>query len=397
MLLILKYIFIPFSLLYCAVTGVRNLLYDISFLKTNKNFLKADAGKSPFVISVGNLTTGGTGKTPFIISLAERLISKGYKIGIVSRGYKRSSRGLTLVCDGNSIKSDCAESGDELMMISKKLITEYPGKFFTVADGNRVRAVEFILNNFSADIVLLDDAFQHRKIHRDFDIVLVDSHQYYTDKFISSFCIPSGVLRERFGNLKRADLIILNNKFTDITKCFSTLNVISKNFFETLTKIAPETPVLEAEYVVRGLFGLNGKKIDEIPENSISFSGIASDDSFKDTLNLIGIKSTAHYSFNDHHEYTRKDFDNILKVNDNSLKNFPEITSGQVLKSSSHLRTFLITTEKDSVKLSLFSDLLSNHTIYYVGISLKTDWAEFDKIFGKILDNNVRKTVKMKN
>ncbi len=301
MLLILKYILIPFSLLYCALTGVRNLLYDISFFKTNKNFLKVDAGKSPFVISVGNLTTGGTGKTPFIISLAERLISKGYKVGIVSRGYKRSSGGLSLVCDGNSIKCNCSESGDELMMISIKLISKFPGKFFTVADSNRIRAAAFILKNFSADIILLDDAFQHRKIHRDFDILLIDSHQFYTDSFITSFCLPSGVFRERFSNLKRADLIILNNKFTDIKKTFPAKNFFLKVISEALPKNVPVTPVLEAEYIARGLFDLNGKKIDEIPENSISFSGIASDDSFKDTLNLIGIKSTAHFSFNDQH------------------------------------------------------------------------------------------------
>ncbi len=176
-MLLLRIFLLPVSALYSIIIYVRNKFYDKGFLKSEK-ILKP-------VISIGNVSTGGTGKTPFTIFIAQYFLRKGKKVGIVSRGHNRKSTDMVVVCDGEIINDDIRKSGDELILISNELIKYYKGDFFVAAGTNRVETSNFLINKFNPDIILLDDAFQHRKIQRDLDIVLIDTEDFNENKFLN--------------------------------------------------------------------------------------------------------------------------------------------------------------------------------------------------------------------
>ena len=190
--MIKNFILAPISIFYDYITYFRNLFYEIGFLKINQLPCK--------VISIGNLTVGGTGKTPTVIYMAKLLKKKGYKVGIISRGYKRITKGTVLVSDGIKTLHKWQEVGDEPFMMAKKL------KNVPIAvDSNRYRAGLLLIKKFDTDIILMDDGFQHRKIHRDVDIVLINSLNKMDDYKL----VPFGLLRESVSSLSRANFIIV--------------------------------------------------------------------------------------------------------------------------------------------------------------------------------------------
>ena len=178
-LIILRFILFPFSILYGLVIEIRNGLFDLGILRSVKFPVP--------VISVGNITAGGTGKTPFTIYLAYLLKKHFSTIAIVSRGYGRKSRGMQLVSDGQQILLDPSHAGDEPYLIAVHL----PDCLVAVSEERSV-AVNYLMDNYKPDLILLDDAFQHRQVKRDIDIVLVPVKETYTSKFI----LPTGNLRE---------------------------------------------------------------------------------------------------------------------------------------------------------------------------------------------------------
>ena len=153
-----KIILNPVAILYGLIVQLRNVFYDRKLLKVNRLPCK--------VISVGNITMGGTGKTPIVIYLSNVLKKKGYKTAIISRGYKRNTTGTVLVSDGIEVLSKWEDVGDEPYMMAKKL-KNIP----IVVDENRFRGGLLLIRKFDPDIILLDDGFQHRKLHRDLDII----------------------------------------------------------------------------------------------------------------------------------------------------------------------------------------------------------------------------------
>ena len=165
----------PFSWIYCFIILIRNYLYNHTILtKTQFNIP---------IISIGNITTGGTGKSPMVIYIAKQLIKIGYKPGIISRGYGRKSSGLQIVHDGKDLLADVNSAGDEAYLIADHL-NNVP----IIVCKNRINGINQLINFYSVDIIIMDDGFQHRKVNRDIDILMISSNdQIIFSKENSSF------------------------------------------------------------------------------------------------------------------------------------------------------------------------------------------------------------------
>ncbi|NDP28441.1 MAG: tetraacyldisaccharide 4'-kinase, partial [Flavobacterium sp.] len=202
---LLRKILFPFAILYGFITGIRNFLLDIGMLKSYSFDLP--------IIAVGNLSVGGTGKTPQIEYLI-RLLSPNYKVATLSRGYKRQSEGFILA----DSTSNAAILGDEPFQFYSKF------KNIQVAvDADRKNGIEQLLSlPEKPDIILLDDAFQHRKVKAGFYILLTS----YGDLYCDDFMLPTGNLRESRSGAKRANVVI-------VTKCPATLSLDEQNKIKT--------------------------------------------------------------------------------------------------------------------------------------------------------------------
>jgi tetraacyldisaccharide 4'-kinase len=276
-------------------------MYSINFLKTTRLSCK--------VVSVGNISFGGTGKTPFVIALAKELQRK-YKIAILSRGYGRNTKGLQLVSNGKRTINDWDKAGDEPILISKH-VPDVP----IVVDENRINGGKYIVNKFNPDLIILDDAFQHRKIYRDLDVVLIDSSKNRVLQFF----------REPLGALKRAEIIVLT-KVTNGNKLS-----LWKNFINRYN--AANFSIVQT--VEKTLIGNDHQKFDisQIYGKSVVlFSGIGNPRSFRNMINKIDCNILCEIIFPDHHKYDNSD---VTKIK---------------AKFEKHKPDFVLTTEKDIIK-----------------------------------------------
>ncbi|MEO0038326.1 MAG: Tetraacyldisaccharide 4-kinase [Bacteroidota bacterium] len=300
-MIILRYLLFPFAILYGWITNLRNLLYDAGILKS----FSFDVP----VIVVGNLSVGGTGKTPQIEYLI-RLLSPNYKLATLSRGYKRKSKGFILA---NS--SATAEIlGDEPFQIHQK----FP-QIQVAVDADRKNGIEQLLSSkLKPEVILLDDAFQHRRVKAGFYILL----SAYADLFYNDFMLPTGNLRESRSGIKRADLII-------ITKCPRDLSEIEQK--EIKVKIGAEVSVFFSYIDYDDLvYNENeSKKLSEIMSlDKLVVAGIAKPEPFFDYLKVSNENCMV---FPDHHFFTAKDNQQIEEKAKNKI---------------------IITTEKDFVRLA---------------------------------------------
>ena len=293
----LSIISIPFSI----VTLIRNSLYDIGLYKSSEFNIP--------IISVGNLVLGGSGKTPTIEYLI-RLLSKNYKIAVLSRGYGRKSNGF-IIADSNS---DANLIGDEPMQYFRKF------KDIVVSvDSDRTRAINKLINlNLKLEIILLDDAYQHRKVKPKTSILLTEYSKIYSEDYI----FPLGNLRESVANAKRADIIL-------VTKCDKNINQNHK--IKTIQKLnANKNQKIyfsSIKYSNMVYSKEDKKSIDNLKNRKfILVTGIANSSNMVNYLKDKGYDFN-HLSFNDHHNYSDSD---ISDINANEL---------------------VITTEKDYVKL----------------------------------------------
>ncbi len=188
--------FLPFrvalSIKYGFIIWLRNRCYDVGLFKTHKV-------KTP-VISVGNISAGGSGKTILVQALLEHFLSEDKKPAVLSRGYGRSSSGVVVVADKNGPKTPLNNSGDEPFLIA----INFPGVPVVVSE-NRVRGAQFIEDDFEPDVIILDDGFQHRRLHRDLDILIIDFQ--FSQK---PHLLPWGFLRESTRNISRADMVVFS-------------------------------------------------------------------------------------------------------------------------------------------------------------------------------------------
>lgn len=328
-MIILRLILTPFSILYGTIIQIRNLLY-------NKGFLRVTKIEKP-VISIGNITTGGTGKTPLTIFVAEHFLDNGKTVGIVSRGYKRNSNEVLIVSDGSSI-AEPDVSGDELNMISRSLAEKYSKKFFAAAAADRIEASKLLINLFNPDVIILDDAFQHRRIYRDLDIVILDSFEYTNNKFDYSIPIPSGTLREFFGNIKRANLVINNHK----------------SYRGKLAEYNGSTNITmryKTEYIIDYKNGILDKS--KFNRKIIAFAGIAKFESFENSLKQYGLSISETIIYPDHHRYSNHDI--------------------SFLKKRASPEAMFVTTEKDFVKLRQYDDFVNDYPVFFAKIKLEIE------------------------
>mgnify|MGYP001163904906 FL=1 len=317
------FIKIIYSLLspYSLITSLRNFLYDYKIFKSKKYKNK--------VISVGNLIMGGSGKSPMIEFLANHLIKKNKSFSIVSRGYKRKTRGLIQIGEDDNFLS----VGDEPMQFFKK----FKDNCDIYVSERRQKALDIIEKN-NVSYVLLDDAFQNRGIQKFLDIMLSSVKKpFYKDNVF-----PYGRLRELRHNANRADIIIFTKCDKDISK-----NELELHIEKSRKYVDENIPILFSYLEYEKPEKLFGEKITD---NVLILSSIAYPDEF---YNYVKSKYSVvdTFKFADHHTYSRNDISNILKKIDKSIT--------------------LFTTEKDAVKLCEFGELLSSYNVYYIPIKMK--------------------------
>lgn len=332
----LRLILLPFSLIYFIIITLRIVLYRVNIFKSHR--------MPVFVISVGNTTTGGSGKTPLCIFLADLLLSLGKKVCIISRGYKRNSRGLVVAFDGLNAEA-IENTGDELMMIINRF-KDYNGRFFVIADSNRVRAAEYAVTNLKPDIIILDDAYQHLSIKRDLDILIRD---FEITDFSDKILLPAGNLREPSFYAGKIDILIDNYKF-------SKSDYGSEN----------NSGAIKAHYISNGLYDKNNEPVREINmKNAVIFSGLAKNHSFFQYIkNIPELNIRNEFGYPDHHNYSSLDIEKIIShYGENAI---------------------YITTEKDYVKLRKYTDFMNNFQVYYLKIDLITDKNRIINTFNSI-------------
>jgi tetraacyldisaccharide 4'-kinase len=330
----LKIILAPFVLFYGFTISVRNLFFDKSVFKSEKVDAK--------VISVGNINVGGSGKTPLVIYVTNLLKNSGYKVGVLSRGYGRKSIGYKLVSKGDEILTSVEECGDEIYHTSLEC------KVAAAVSENRVKGAKRLIEETGINTIVLDDAFQHRWIERDIDLVIIDQSFVNNKNFFTHNLLPSGDLREGFNSLKRADAIIINRKFLDKEEIKSEM----KKYFEEKQIF---TSYYKAISFVDAMRKIEYNLEDFKGQESLVVSGIANPQSFLNVLGKVHVNTQNKLIFRDHKNYTLREVQQIRK---------------RFYTTNSHS---VVTTEKDAVKLSRFNREFDDVDIFYLKINLCMD------------------------
>jgi tetraacyldisaccharide 4'-kinase len=270
---------------YGAAMGMRNAGYTLGVLPVHRLPCR--------VVCVGNLTVGGTGKTPTVAAVAERLLAAGRKVCVLLRGYGRTGTAAEIVSDGRDLLLEWQDAGDEAILLGRLL----PG-IPVVVGGDRVEAGELAVRCFGPDILLLDDGFQHRRLHRDVDLVLLDG----TDPFGGGRLLPRGRLREPVVALRRAHAILVTraDQVGDLASLRCRLEVC-----------APGVPVAFAVHQPRRLVDLRSGRPMPLEAlrgmKVLAVSGIAKPEGFLWTLRQLRAAPAGVLAFPDHHPFTRED------------------------------------------------------------------------------------------
>jgi len=288
---------------YGAVVAARRRLYESGWLRS----ARVDVP----VVSIGNLTWGGTGKTPLLAFLAERFEALGRRVGIVSRGYRRKSSGLVVVSDGARVLAPAEDAGDEPSLLAAR----FPRAVVVVAERRAEGAREAA--RLGADVLLLDDAFQHLALARDVDLVLVDAEDPW-----GGGLPPAGRARERPTALSRADVIV-------VTRAARGTSSAADREVPRFTA----APVFHCRFRFAGWFA-DGAPVRLPSEPGFAFCAIARPEGFRATLSEAGTAPAGFAAFRDHHRYRDPDVRNLEE---------------RAARAGARV---LLTTEKDAVKLS---------------------------------------------
>lgn len=338
------------------VLGVFSILFRVIVTIRVKNFLsgrKEQADFATMVVSVGNLTVGGTGKTPIVEKLVTDLHQCGRQVAILSRGYKSKPlkkpqewEGISrdeaydimprVVSDHHKIHLKPPYSGDEPYMLAKNL----PGVAVIVGK-DRVKSADFALKYLGSDTLVLDDGMQYLKLRHKYDIVLVDQNS----PFGTEALLPRGTLREPPKQLKRADFII-------ITKC---KEPTSEELIARIRKYNSTAEIMQCRHEaveLENLFTGERKPLDFLNDKHVTaISGIAVPESFENLLKKHGAKILFHRTFSDHHNFTQKEIDRFME------------------RSFRRDANLIITTEKDAVRFLRPTELDTD--VYFLRIEIK--------------------------
>lgn len=282
------------------------------------------------VVSVGNLTTGGTGKTPLVEWIANELARMGRRVCILTRGYGRRSSGTrVIVSDGNEILSDANRSGDEPLLLAERL----KGLAAVICDADRVSAARWAVENFKSDVFILDDGFQHLRVARNLNILTIDA----TNPWGNGRLLPAGILREPLAELTRAECIVIT-RADDLHTTEALRHEIAA---QTRGPIFCSRMRLSGLRPIEGDLGRSLITAEEIKASTVAaFCGIGNPKSFFSLLRRGGYQLGHTQVFRDHHIYTQSDIDRFVRES---------VTRGAQI---------LLTTAKDEVKLrSLKSEL----------------------------------------
>lgn len=317
---------------YDKLTIFRNLLFDLRILKVHK--------LSCPVISVGNLAVGGTGKTPMVIWLARFLLEEGWRVGVVSRGYKgEETKKVLVVSDGRSILAGSDISGDEPQLLARRL----PG-VPVLCSTKRALAAEAAVEQLQCEVVILDDGFQHRFIARNLDVVMLDSHYPFGDGSL----FPRGILREQTTALRRAQVLALS-RFDGSEQ--------AEQSHKNLVGQWPDKTVVTAAYRATRLFDATTQR--ELPLSSVknkrlaAFAGIGRPDDFFRTVRDLGADLVHTTALPDHHPLT------------------VEFLASLVEEASAQQPEAWLTTEKDWVRLP--SDLPDSMELMILAVEINVD------------------------
>jgi tetraacyldisaccharide 4'-kinase len=291
------------------------------------------------VVSIGNLTVGGTGKTPVVIRLAEWLLAEGKRIAILSRGYRRTSRDAqVLVSDGTGLLVGPLEAGDEPYLIARRC----PGAVVAVGP-DRYKLGRWVLNRFPLDCILLDDGFQHMALYRDLNVLLVDA----TDPLGLDAVVPAGRLREPVDAAVRADVIV-------VTRADDSRQVdqVLRRFPGIPAAADPVRIVFRAEGVVSVTTSQFQPSHWCQGKTAVLCSGIAHAGSFRATAESLGLKVLDEVIYRDHHHYGQEDISRLRE------------------KAAGTKADVVLTTEKDAGKLA---SLLTAADTDWWAVRLATD------------------------
>jgi tetraacyldisaccharide 4'-kinase len=294
----------PLSIVYGLVSGARNIVYDTGLFSGR---LRAP------VVSVGNISVGGTGKTPFIIYLGQQLQQRGIKFDVLSRGYGRSTKGVRVVDPAGSAR----EYGDEPLLIARTLGVP------AIVGESRYHAGLVAEQKFGSQLHLLDDGFQHRQLHRDLDVVLLHEDDL-EDKLL-----PAGRLREPISSIGRADVVVVGGAVPRDNLC---------------VREGPMPPLLQMTRTMNVQPHLAG--------SVVAFCGIARPHGFFAGLRSAGVNVVAERAFRDHHAYTLDDIQELQKLS---------VESGVA---------GFITTEKDQINLGALAEQLRPLMIAKLSLSV---------------------------
>jgi tetraacyldisaccharide 4'-kinase len=314
---LLKLFFYILSVFYRLGYHFKVLLYQSGMIKPKKLNAK--------VISIGNITLGGTGKTPLVIYLSQKLKEKKSKVAILTRGYKRRKKELTELVEENKNRIPWSEVGDEPYLLASRL-QDVP----VIVSKDRRSSGAYAERKYQAEILVLDDGFQHWKLSRDLDLVVIDA----TNPFGNSKLFPAGILREPLSSLSRADIFVLN-------KADQVLN--KENLIRVIRAYNQDAPIIESVYEIGSIERWPDHSLIEEKnwegKKCLAFSGIGNPVSFEESLKRLKVEVLKHHRFPDHFFYQKKDILNLEK------------------KAFEWGADFMVTTEKDSVRIPMMNEL----------------------------------------
>lgn len=316
-----RYILYPFSVIYSGVIWVRNKLFD-------KNILRSSSFNFP-IICVGNLALGGTGKTPMVEYLLN-LLGEHYEVATLSRGYKRKTKGFAIA----DAQTSALDIGDEPMQIHIK----FPEATVAVAEERIVGIPQLLHDRPQTEVIILDDAFQHREVRAGLNILLTDYNNLYTRDIL----LPAGDLRDIKGSSHRADIIV-------VTKCNPHLDEVEKEAIKKEINPLPHQTVYftKIEYSIPYHLYTKTERMLNMESNVLLVCGIANPAPLKQMLTDL-VATYELLNFRDHHIFNTDDLKEIKA-------HFAKMTGEKKL---------ILTTEKDAVRLVKFEKELGDFPIY---------------------------------
>ncbi len=344
----LRKLLIPFSWIYYCITWCRNFMYDHNILKSHEFDVP--------VISIGNITVGGTGKTPhteFVVNLLKDL----FKVTILSRGYKRSTRGYIKASDSSTV----SDIGDE----PKQMYRKFRGLADMAVCEDRAKGIaEILKENNENQLIVLDDAYQHRSVTPRVNILLVD----YNRPIFEDHLLPWGQMRESMKESHRANIVI-------VTKCPPDLKPIERRVFSTHLDILPSQSIYFTRFEYQELMPVFDLDRAEAPAvghdtNILLVTGIANTKVLEEYVQTRYSKRITHLKYNDHYKFKQKDIDKIEQT-------FADMPGPKVI----------ITTEKDAMRLNemQFKSQAVRESMHYLPIEVNFVFDDQDNLKTQLL------------